>query len=154
MMNQRHEPALWLVAVFVGLGIARALATLSGGPDGAVTSYDDFHTAGQVCAESLPAISYAGTNIAWDCDDGNVQSVTITNDCQLGEPANIHPGTTYMLMVTQDGAGSHGMTYHAAFLWGAGTVPTNTAAAASLDLFTFVATATNMLCGQHTPDMK
>jgi len=130
----------------IAIGTATPVAPLTVNGDTVVTGNVAY--AGQAYPISPPALTYTGTNVAWDCDSGNVATLTLTNaTSHLSAPSNVHPGATYILIVEQDATGSHALGYDSVFLWPGGSAPTITALSNSVDVLTFVAKATNVLLG-------
>lgn len=78
----------------------------------------------------------SGTSKALNCDNGNVQSVSITGAVTFTFSTPTHP-CKFTMLVTQDATG-HVYAYPAAVLWPAGTAPTLSTAANAKDAATFV----------------
>ena len=108
---------------------------------------------GQVAPSSLPAITYTGTNITWDCEDGNVQELTLTNSCLFATPANAKAGATYRIITKQNATGTWAMAFSTAYKWAAGAAPTITSNASAVDLLTFITGATNVFYGVQAVDL-
>jgi hypothetical protein len=91
------------------------------------------------------ALADAAT-IATDCSLGNVFTVSLAADRNLGAPTNMVSGHTYMWIFTSVGAGRV-ITFNAAFLFpnGAGFT-TGSGGAASIDVVTAVYNGANFLC--------
>lgn len=78
--------------------------------------------------------------VAWDAALGRFAKVTLAGNRTLGKPTNLQEGDTLMLTVIQDGTGSRTLSYHADYLFpDAGTAPTLSTAADSVDVLSFAA---------------
>ena len=119
---------------------------------GSVSS-GNYISTGQYYQASLPVITYSGTNIVWDCDDGNSQMVVITNNCQLDNPSNLQP-STYVIQFVMDGTGGYAVSYDSWFKWSAGTAPTHTTNASAEDVVTFLYRDTNVLHSMWKPNFQ
>ena len=87
-----------------------------------------------------------GTNIAWDLSANQVATVTLGGSRVLSAPSNQVAGSTYILIIVQDGTGSRTLdTSNAAYLWPGGTEPTLSTGAAAIDVFSFVSNGAKML---------
>lgn len=94
-------------------------------------------------AETTQTLS-DGANIAWDMDSGGFATVTIAGDRQLSNPSHMRNGSSYILIVKQDGSGGHHLTYDTAYKWPGGTAPTVTAGINAVSILTFVSDGTSM----------
>lgn len=91
-------------------------------------------------------ITYSGTNISWDCENGNMQYVVLTNNAQLANPSNLQ-SAGYTIFVQQDATGSRTLTYGSWFDWGTDGAPTLTTTAGSEDVISMLGrNATNTYC--------
>lgn len=72
-------------------------------------------------------------------ESGTVFNFTLTNECDFyfANPADSGTATSFTLVLTQDSAGSHTVTWPAAVLWPGGTVPTLSTTPGASDVFTF-----------------
>ena len=82
--------------------------------------------------------------IAWNTDDNQVCSVTITASRTMGLPTNMNDGSIYSLTVIQGGAGNFDITWDGVFKFPGGTAPSLSTAASARDEFTFKSDGTNM----------
>jgi hypothetical protein len=108
----------------------------------AATSYTDtseVYTAGK---GTTVVVLTDGANIAMDCEDGNVFTVTLAGNRTLDAPSNPIDGQTISLYVTQDAEGSRTLTWANTFDFPGGTPPTLTTGAAAVDMFTMQYRAT------------
>lgn len=83
--------------------------------------------------------------IAWDLELGASAEVTLTASRTMGAPTNPVAGKTYILLVKQDGVGSHTVTWNAVFKFAAGTAPTLSTGASKVDLIAFLSDGTDLL---------
>lgn len=86
------------------------------------------------------------TNIATDCNDGNVHEVTITANRILDNPTNQVNGFTYAWRIIQGGAGSFTLAFGTAFDFAGGSPPSLSSAAGAVDIITAISDGTNMVC--------
>lgn len=78
----------------------------------------------------------SGTSLSVNCDNGNVQSVTITGAVTIGLTTPTHP-CKFTLLITQDATG-HVYGLAATILWPAGTAPTLSTTANAKDAATLI----------------
>jgi hypothetical protein len=76
-------------------------------------------------------------SVVWDTSAGHLASVTLGGNRTLAAPTNGVAGT-YILCVTQDGAGGRTLAYNAAFKWADGTAPVLSTAIGAVDVLSFV----------------
>lgn len=86
------------------------------------------------------------TTIATDCNNGNVHTVTLTDNRTLGAPTNLKDGATYIWIIKQDATGSRTLAYNAVFKFPGGDIPVLSTAANSVDILTGVSDGTNIYC--------
>ena len=86
-------------------------------------------------------------------DKNQIATVTLGGNRTLGAPDNMRDGGTYILIVKQDGSGSRTLSYNSAFKFPAGTAPTLTTAASSVDVLTFISDGSSMY-GVSQLDLK
>lgn len=84
-----------------------------------------------------------GATVNWDMDSGSYGTLTLGGSRTMAAPTNLKKGT-YVLVVKQDGVGSHTITWNAVFKWPGGTAPTLTTTASATDIITFVCDGTNL----------
>lgn len=87
----------------------------------------------------------SGANVAWNLEDEQVAELTLTGSGQLDNPTNKQAGGTYIVIVKQDGVGSHTLSFDTDYKFSDGIAPTITPAANSISVLTFVCDGTNML---------
>lgn len=86
-------------------------------------------------------------SIAWDCDaDGQIVAVTLAGNRTMEAPTNISPNAAYVLVVRQDATGSRSLAWASAYYFPGGADPILTAAANSVDIFTFIGGSSVMYC--------
>ncbi len=83
-------------------------------------------------------------NIDWDTNSGQVAVVTLAGNRIVNAPTNLQNGAFYSIQVTQDGTGSRTLSWNAIFKWSAGTAPTLSTAASSVDFFNFRSDGSNL----------
>lgn len=87
----------------------------------------------------------SGATIAWDVRAKQSAILTLGTNATLSNPTNMVAGTTYMLVVIQDGTGSRTLGYGTAYKWPGGAAPVLSTAAGSRDVLTFIYDGTYML---------
>jgi len=88
---------------------------------------------------AMTTVALADGVIAWDALDGNLATVTLTQNSQLASIANVSPGS-YILLVTQDGVGAHTLEFGTTFMSSDGTPFEITATAGSTTVITILNT--------------
>ena len=75
-------------------------------------------------------------------ENGNVFELTLTGNVTytFSNPPVNNIGGSFTLIQKQDGTGSRTVTWPASVKWASGSAPTVTAAASSIDIFTFITT--------------
>jgi len=93
-----------------------------------------------------PLETISSTN-SWtpDWDSGNVQTMELTAATTINDPSNIEVGATYIIILKQDGDGSHTVTWGNAYNFPANTPPTLTTGANKADVITLVAYSSAVL---------
>lgn len=91
----------------------------------------------QAFSDEIYQITYTGTNVAWDCDNGNLQYVVLTNDAQLANPSNLERAG-YTIFVQQDGTGSRTLSYGTWYDWGDSGEPTLTTTGGDEDIISLI----------------
>jgi hypothetical protein len=86
---------------------------------------------------ALINVGNSGGALAINWNSGNVQLVTLNDDPTITF-SNPQSGGRYVLILKQDGAGSHAVTWPAEVLWPGGTEPTLTITGNKVDIITFV----------------
>ena len=84
----------------------------------------------------------SGATATIDWTAGNIQGVTLTDDCTFTFTAPAGPANLVLRLV-QDGTGSHNPVWPATVKWPAGTEPTWTATAWGVDVVAFYCDGTN-----------
>jgi hypothetical protein len=96
-----------------------------------------------VGATALTGLTDA-SSIAWNLAAAPTASLTLTGNHTLANPSNMTAGGTYILIVTQDGSGSHTLAYSSDYKWPLGTAPVLSTAPGAVDILTFVSDGTHM----------
>jgi len=93
-----------------------------------------------------PLETISSTN-SWtpDWDSGNVQTMELTAATTINNPSNIEVGATYIIILKQDGDGSHTVTWGNAYNFPANTPPILTTGANKADVITLVAYSSTVL---------
>lgn len=93
-----------------------------------------------------PLETISSTN-SWtpDWDSGNVQTMELTAATTINNPSNIEVGATYIIILKQDGDGSHTVTWGNAYNFPANTPPTLTTGSNKADVITLVAYSSTVL---------
>lgn len=84
--------------------------------------------------------------ITFDMDVSDKHQVTITASRILAVQ-NDNDGQTFMVIITQGGAGSFGVTWWSGILWPGGTTPTLTTTAGKTDVFSFLRVSSGVYYG-------
>jgi len=91
--------------------------------------------------EKMNEISSSGSSRAIDLADGNVQVVTLTDDCQFTfTGANEGESCSFVLKLKQDGQGMHQASFPAGTIWPGGEAPTLSTDPGALDKLVFEST--------------
>jgi len=86
---------------------------------------------------SVVSLTDAAT-IAVDLSLGNNFSVTLAGNRTLGDPTNVTPGQSGVIVVTQDGTGSRTLAYAGSkYKFAGGTAPTLTTTASAVDVLAY-----------------
>jgi hypothetical protein len=92
---------------------------------------------------NMTTLSYA-SGISWDLADNQVAELTLTGNATLNNPTNQNAGSTYLLIVRQDGSGNRTLSYGSDYKWSEGSSPTLTTAASGVDILSFVSDGNSM----------
>lgn len=110
---------------------------------GAVT----FNGTGKQANQPVAAIGNITGATAIDFDvRGNYMTATLTGNVTFSF-SNARVGTTYVLVLQQDGTGGRTITWPAGIRWPGGTAPTPNTTANRVSIFTFVPFSTSVLMG-------
>ena len=107
----------------------------------------------QGIAGAITALTDAAT-ITPDLNASNNFSVTLAGNRTLANPTNITAGQSGSIFVTQDGTGSRTLAYGSYFKFAAGTAPTLSTAAASVDRIDYVVASTTKIHAVASLDVK
>jgi hypothetical protein len=93
-----------------------------------------------------------GATVNWDVvATGNCPYLVLTGNCTMANPTNIMRGETYNLQINQGGAGGFSITWGSYFHWPNTKPPLLSTAAASIDVFSFLAVDIGYLVGVMQP---
>lgn len=97
--------------------------------------------------EAVNTVAASGTTETLpDPTTQSISVVTLTGNCVFTFPtATI--GTSFTLILKQDGTGSRTVTWPATVKWASGTDPVLSTPASSIDIFSFVCAETNVWYG-------
>tara|TARA_R110000787_G_C13308326_1_gene435223 strand:+ start:505 stop:909 length:405 start_codon:yes stop_codon:yes gene_type:complete len=107
----------------------------------------------QGIAGAITALTDAAT-ITPDLNASNNFSVTLAGNRTLANPTNITAGQSGSIFVTQDGTGSRTLAYGSYFKFAAGTAPTLSTVAASVDRIDYVVATTTKIHAVASLDVK
>lgn len=91
----------------------------------------------------LSQILTDGASISWDCNNGQIATVTLGGNRSLNSPTNLKTGS-YVLYIKQDATGSRTLSFGSAFKWAGGVAPVLSTSANAIDIATFVCDGTNL----------
>lgn len=94
------------------------------------------------------------STITPDFSTGFNFEVELTENTVLEAPANLKPGQTGAIFISQDATGSRTMTFGAGWLWAGGAAPTLTAAPGGLDILSYRAISATTVVGAMMNDVK
>jgi hypothetical protein len=119
-----------------------------------LTTAGDIYVSGDVVVDGQAySVEYdAGTtgSVAIDWDNGNVQHVTLSGNSVITE-SNANAGSTYILIVEQDGTGGHTITWPVDFTWPGGAPPDVSTGASEVNV---VATVYSGVDSTHYADIR
>ena len=107
----------------------------------------------QGIAGAITALTDAAT-ITPDLNASNNFSVTLAGNRTLANPTNITAGQSGSIFVTQDGTGSRTLAYGSYFKFAAGTAPTLSTAASSIDRIDYVVAEATKIHAVASLDVK
>jgi len=107
----------------------------------------------QGIAGAITALTDAAT-ITPDLNASNNFSVSLGGNRTLANPSNITAGQSGSIFVTQDGTGSRTLAYGSYFKFSAGTAPTLSTAAASVDRIDYVVASATKIHAVASLDVK
>lgn len=95
---------------------------------------------GQFPVQSVPK---AGTltdaaTINWNCDNGQLMTITLGGNRTMAAPTNVKQNATYMLRVIQDATGSRTITWDSVFKFGTSGAPILSTGANKVDWLNFI----------------
>lgn len=95
-------------------------------------------------AYTIVPLTYAAT-ITPNFSLSNVFSLTATGNFTLANPTNVTPGTTYLIIITQDATGGRTITWGSNFKFGLGSIKTLSTGANKRDIISVVAVSATEL---------
>jgi hypothetical protein len=98
-------------------------------------------------------LTISGNTVAWNLNTHQCAQLVLNANVALSNPTNQLAGSTYTIVVNQDGTGNKTMTFGNAYIWQGNAAPVLTSAANSIDLLVFYSTGTKML-GSYTRNFK
>jgi hypothetical protein len=105
------------------------------------TQYNPAYFVGNVKSK-IATITCAASN-AWDGLKGNIFELTLTQSpTVLANPTNLQRGSTYQIIISQDGTGWRSMTFGTAYLFPNGTVPVLSQNPNAIDILTGISDGT------------
>jgi hypothetical protein len=126
------------------------LQSTSNATRGSIVASDNFEWQGQTFQSAINTLTDAA-NIATDCNDGNIHTVTLTDNRTLDNPTNLEIGT-YVWLIVQDGTGSRTLAFGAQFRFAGGGTPALSSTAGAIDVITGVYDGTDLRCSIMTQD--
>jgi hypothetical protein len=82
--------------------------------------------------------------VATDCSTGNVFNVTLAGNAQLGAPANLRAGASYIWRLMQDPVGGRALTFASCFKFASGAAPSLTATPSATDILSALSDGVNV----------
>lgn len=103
----------------------------------------------------VTSISYAAT-LAWNLDDSNNFTVTLTGSPTLGSPSNIATavGQSGVIEVVQDGSGGRSLAFHSNFKFENGVAPSLTPTAGARDLLMYYVISSTAILIRPIADVR
>jgi len=95
-----------------------------------------------------------GANIAVDCDNANVFTVTLAGNRTLDNPTNLKNGATYLFVIKQDATGGREITFDTVYKFEGGTATTLSTDANAVDIIGGVSDGTNVYITLERLDLK
>lgn len=139
-VNHGGTGATTLTGVLKGNGTAAFTAATAGTDYVAPGTVTAFSAQQYFAAQALTS----GSSIAWNCQTQQAASLTLATNATLANPTNQKNGSTYTLIITQDGTGSRTLAYGTNYKFPGGTAPTLSTAAGAVDILTFISNGTQM----------
>ena len=101
----------------------------------------------RIDGQSYTPLETISSTTSWtpDWDNGNVQTMELQGNTTINNPSNIEVGATYIIILKQDGDGSHTVTWGNAYNFPGATPPTLTTGANKADVITLVAYSSTVL---------
>jgi hypothetical protein len=152
------------MAIKINGGATSFASTFSASPtaERTITVPDlSFTLAGTDTAQSFSAAQRGtitaltdGATITPDFAVANNFSVTLGGNRTLANPTNLTAGQSGVIVITQDGTGSRTLAYGSYFKFPAGTAPTLTTTAASVDVLAYYVESATRITARLVADVK
>ena len=128
LIASNSSSVVWIGISALGIALVGTVNAWTASQSGQVTALSD------------------GANIALDLSLSNNFSVTLAGNRQLDNPSNEIPGTSGVIVVTQDGGGSNTLSFDTQYEFTGGTAPTLTTTGGATDvLYYYVEAADKIL---------
>lgn len=95
-----------------------------------------------------------GANISWNLDTQQCAVVTLGGNRTLDNPSNMRAGSTYILLINQDGTGNRTLTFDTAYRFVDGENPELDGTANSQSLMACYSDGSNLICSVTGPILK
>lgn len=118
------------------------------------TAFTDVVQAFSKAQRGTPVALTDGATITPDFSLGNNYSVTLGGNRTLANPTNLVAGQSGVIVITQDGTGSRTLAYGSYFKFPAGTAPTLTTAANSVDVLAYYVESSTRITARLVADVK
>jgi hypothetical protein len=118
------------------------------------TAFTDVVQAFSKAQRGTPVGLTDGATITPDFSLGNNYSVTLGGNRTLANPTNLVAGQSGVIVITQDGTGSRTLAYGSYFKFPAGTAPTLTTAANSVDVLAYYVESSTRITARLVGDVK
>ena len=118
------------------------------------TAFTDVVQAFSKAQRGTPVALTDGSSIATDLSLGNNFSVTLGGNRTLANPTNIVAGQSGVFVISQDGTGSRTLAFGSYFKFPAGTAPTLTTAASSVDVLAYYVESSTRITARLVADVK
>ena len=101
----------------------------------------------RIDGQSYTPLETISSTTSWtpNWDNGNVQTMELTGTTTINNPSNIEVGATYIIILKQDGEGTHTVSWGSQYKFPAGTAPTITTTANKADVITLIAYSSTVL---------
>jgi hypothetical protein len=108
-------------------------------------------TAGQACS---PVALAFGATVTPDFNQCNVETLTLTGNAQIANPANARAGYCGQIFLTQDGSGSRTASFGSSWKFANGVKPTLSTAPGATDVLSFCTSSPGFIVAQLLPNVQ